>query len=55
MAPLVRVLSLARPAVPLTLAICYCISAQHKPMGVNFGPVCSVSGHTGGLEDAVLP
>lgn len=36
MAPSVPVLSLARPAVPLTL-ICCCISAQHELMGVNLG------------------
>lgn len=37
MAPLIHVLSLARPAVPLTLVICCCITAQHEPMGVNLG------------------
>lgn len=37
MAPLVHVLSSARPAVPLTLAICCCTSAQREPMGANLG------------------
>jgi len=37
MAPLVHVVFLARPDVPLTLAICCSISAQHEPMVVNSG------------------
>lgn len=37
MTPLVHVLSVAGPAVPLTLAICCCISAWHEPVGANSG------------------
>lgn len=46
-APVVPGLSSARPAVPLTLLD---LCTAH---GCEFGMVCSASGHTGGLEDAV--
>lgn len=37
MAPFIQMLSLARPAVPLTLVICCPVSAQHEPVGANLG------------------